>query len=212
MQVTDRTRENEQGFTLVEVVVVLAVILLLAGIAVPLVSGYVEDSRRGRAEAEIRMLAVAVSSFYKDVGQYPSRDREGGNQEMRVLFTGADRPVTNPYENNHLFAQWARSSAYGDLLDSHLLHNAPQGDKRGAYATSGPSAWRGPYIAGSSPLDPWGRPYLINVYSSYHDSASTNLRMYLLSAGPNGVIETPQYAQRSDDVAGDDIGLVIHER
>ena len=41
-------RHHERGFTLVEVIVVLSVVLLLTGIAVPMLSSYMEDGRRAR--------------------------------------------------------------------------------------------------------------------------------------------------------------------
>ena len=48
-------RKPQRGFTLVEVIVVLSVILLLTGIAVPMLSSYMEDARRARAEAECKV-------------------------------------------------------------------------------------------------------------------------------------------------------------
>src|SRR5439155_11006492 len=70
------------GFTLVEVIVVLAVVLLLTGIAVPMISGYMEDGRRARAEAEVKLIAAEISSFYKDVGVWPARSSTGTNNTL----------------------------------------------------------------------------------------------------------------------------------
>jgi prepilin-type N-terminal cleavage/methylation domain-containing protein len=202
------------GFTLVEVIVVLAVVLLLSGIAVPLISGYVEDGRRARAEAEVKAIAASVVSFYKDVGIYPTRNASGTNATVRVLYTGTSPPnaATWVQSNGHNFYQWAASPANGDSADNQLLTNTPQGSAGAAYATTGRIRWRGPYLAGASPLDPWGRPYLINVFSSFNNNATNQKRIFVISAGPNGVLETDERSRATDDIAGDDIGMIIHQR
>jgi len=205
---------REGGFTLVEVIVVLAVVLLLSGIAVPLISGYVEDGRRARAEAEVKMLAAAISSAYKDVGIFPSRNSSGNNSTVRSLYSGPTAPTASTYvaSSTHNFYQWAASPINGDSLDNQLLSNTPQGLAGGAYPTTGNIRWRGPYLAGPSPLDPWGRPYLINVFSAFNTSALNNKRIFVLSAGPDGRINTSQRARATDDIAGDDIAIILHQR
>ena len=106
----------EAGFTLVEVIVVLAVVLLLSGIAVPLISGYVDDSKRARAASEVKMLAGAVAAFYKDLGIYPTRNSSGINNQMYCLMTGESKPQANGLIRGHSFQSWAQSTR-GDLLD-----------------------------------------------------------------------------------------------
>jgi protein-tyrosine-phosphatase len=43
-------------------------VLLLTGIAVPMLSSYMEDGRRARAQAEAKVVGAAVMSFYMDLG------------------------------------------------------------------------------------------------------------------------------------------------
>ncbi len=198
-----------QGFTLVEVIVVLSVVLLLTGIAVPMLSSYMEDGRRARAESEVKTLAAATMSFYKDVGVYPARNGAGLNNRLYVLMTGPTTPTTNPFAAGHNWITWGMSATYGDLLDNQLLRNQPQGQTSAAYQTTSNMRWRGPYLAVGSPLDPWGRPYLINVISGWYQHATAYKRIFVLSAGPDGLISTPSTAAATDDLAGDDIGIVI---
>ncbi|MHC5063306.1 MAG: type II secretion system protein GspG [Planctomycetota bacterium] len=205
---------RNSGFTLVEVIVVLAVVLLLSGIAVPLISGYVEDSKRARGEAEVKMLAAAVSSVYKDVGIFPSRNSSSSNSTVRCLWSGPTAPTASTFVSSggHNFYQWAASTTNGDSLDNQLLSNTPQGSSGAAYPTTGNIRWRGPYLAGSSPLDPWGRPYLVNVYSSFNTHNTNNKRIFVLSAGPDGRIDTNERARATDDITGDDIAIILHQR
>ncbi|MEO6593771.1 MAG: type II secretion system protein GspG [Planctomycetota bacterium] len=209
---SSRPQRGVRGFTLVEVIVVLSVVLLLTGIAVPMLSGYMEDGRRAKAEAEVKVVATAVSSFYKDVGTYPTRNSAGTTNTMYSLFTGPTMPTTNPWAGGHQWITWGMSANRGDLLNNQMLTNTPQGAAGAAYPTTGTNRWRGPYLAGSSPLDPWGRPYVINVISGFFSNATNYKRLFVMSAGPNGRIETTATATAATDLGGDDIGLIIGQQ
>ena len=204
-----RRRRSDDGFTLVEVIVVLSVILLLTGIAVPLLSSYMEDGRRARAEAEIKMLSSAFTKANADLGSYPARSSGGNDSFLYVLMTGSTKPASNPWTRGHRWINWAMNATRGDLLDEHLLRNSPGGQSSAAYPTSGNLRWRGPYLAGTSPLDPWGRPYLINVGSAWRTHASRHKRMFVISAGPNGQFDTSWQSLETTEIAGDDIGVTL---
>lgn len=206
------TSSRSSGFTLVEGIVVLSVVLLLTGIAVPMLSSYMEDDRRARAEADCKVIRAAMMSFYKDVGVYPARNSAGANNQLYSLLTGPTMPTSNPWSATHDFATWGISGARGDLLNNHLLTNTPQGSTGGAYPTTGTARWRGPYLATSSPLDPWGRPYVINVISGHSANATDYMRLFVLSAGPNGRFDTSASASATTDLTGDDIGVMMSQR
>ena len=203
---------SQTGFTLVEVIVVLSVVLLLTGIAVPMLSSYMEDGRRAKAESEIKVVAASMMSLYKDVGTYPARNSSGTNNTLYALFTGPTMPTSNPFGANHQWSTWAMNAARGDLLDNHLNLNTPQGAAAGAYPTTGTVRWRGPYFAGSTPLDPWGRPYVINVIAGHFSHATNHKRMWVMSAGPNGRIDTDANATATTALAGDDIGILVGQQ
>ena len=203
---------SQRGFTLVEVIVVLSVILLLTGIAVPMLSSYMEDGRRAKAQSEIKVIGASMMSLYKDVGTYPTRNASGTTNTLYALFTGSSMPTANPFAATHQWSTWAMNSARGDLLDNHLTRNRPQNRAGGAYPTTGPATWRGPYFAGSTPVDPWGRPYVVNVISGFFTHATNYKRLWVLSAGPNGRIDTPANATATTEITGDDIGLLVGQQ
>ncbi len=203
---------SQRGFTLVEVIVVLSVVLLLTGIAVPMLSSYMEDGRRARAEAEAKVVGAAVMSFYKDLGVYPARNSGGTNNFLYSLFTGPTMPTASPWLAGHNFITWGMGGARGDLLNNHLLQNVPQGTAAAAYPVAGNVRWRGPYLNGSSPNDPWGRPYVVNIISGHFQHATLYKRVWVLSAGPNGRFDTNANATATTDIGGDDIGVMLTQQ
>ena len=55
-------QKNEKGFTLVELVVVIAILALLAALLVPRIMGNVEDARASREIANARTIASEIST------------------------------------------------------------------------------------------------------------------------------------------------------
>jgi len=58
-----RTFGNERGFTLIELMIVVAIIGILAAIAIPLYSNVTQKSRIARVQADLRALASAVTMY-----------------------------------------------------------------------------------------------------------------------------------------------------
>jgi general secretion pathway protein G len=65
-------RDREGGFTLVELLVVLVILSLLAGLIAPRVLSYLASSRERTVKLQIQSLGSALDLFYLDNGRYPS--------------------------------------------------------------------------------------------------------------------------------------------
>ena len=61
----------KKGFTLVELLIVMAVIAILIGIAIPSFRGMQQEAWRTQAEGDVRVLKIAAESYYKNNGSYP---------------------------------------------------------------------------------------------------------------------------------------------
>lgn len=64
--------DAEAGFTLVELLVVLVILVLLASIIGPRVIGYLGSSRSKTAHIQIESLVTSLELFHVDVGRYPA--------------------------------------------------------------------------------------------------------------------------------------------
>ena len=67
-----RKTTAEDGFTLVELLVVLVILVLLASIVGPRVIGYLQSSKAKTAHVQIESLVTSMELFHIDVGRYPT--------------------------------------------------------------------------------------------------------------------------------------------
>jgi type IV pilus assembly protein PilA len=62
--------KNEKGFTLIELMIVIAIIGILAAIAIPQFSAYRKRAFNATAESDVRNLATAQEAYYVDNQSY----------------------------------------------------------------------------------------------------------------------------------------------
>lgn len=86
---TQHKKLTQAGFTLLELLVVLGIIAMLAGLVGPQVMKHMAESKVKAAKVQIEDLAQTLDMYKLDVGSYPSSD-----QGLEALITspdGADR-------------------------------------------------------------------------------------------------------------------------
>ena len=69
---TPQARRGEAGFTLVELLVVLTILVLLASLIGPRVIGYIGSSKTKSAKVQIESLSAALQLYRIDNGRYPT--------------------------------------------------------------------------------------------------------------------------------------------
>ena len=85
-----------RAFTLVELLVVVAVIALLAAILVPTVSMAIRQAEGARSSARLKVIGNAAEAYHMQTGYYPGQDNPND------LWTGSG---TNKYAGSQLLAR-----------------------------------------------------------------------------------------------------------
>lgn len=67
------SRSCQSGFTLFELLVVLAVVATVAGIGVQVLTGVTDDAEQALARAEMDNIASAIQRFHRDTGYWPKQ-------------------------------------------------------------------------------------------------------------------------------------------
>ncbi len=62
---------DRKGFTLIEMLVVIAIIAVLASLLIPAITRTLGSAKRSRAAADARDIASAVEMFFDDYGYFP---------------------------------------------------------------------------------------------------------------------------------------------
>ncbi len=202
---------RRDGFTLIELTVVLAVIVTLALVLTPSITNFINDSRIARTKTDTATLAAAITQFYKDTGFWPqwTTANNGGPglaaNKVDLLVSDGNVPlVASPN-------LWTTGSTDG--IADQLVGNTPAYAMR--TATSG-SGWNGPYLSNTLGADAWNNRYTINIglidttLGTQTPAGATKSAVWVISAGANGQMETP-YAQPMTTAApaGDDVAVRV---
>jgi general secretion pathway protein G len=115
-----RVIKEFKGFTLVELLVVMMILGLLAGIVGPQVMKYVGDSKSKTARIQIEDLSASLDLFLLDTGRYPTTD-EGlqvlvsavqGVQNWNGPYLKKQRLPLDPWGHDYIYRYPGEHGAY----------------------------------------------------------------------------------------------------
>jgi len=91
-----RDLAKQRGFTLIELMIVVAIIAILAGILIPNFVNARAQAQTSACESNLRSIATAMELMYADLQTYTLPAGGGGQPANPASFGGAN----NPYLNN----------------------------------------------------------------------------------------------------------------
>ncbi|MBW2039484.1 MAG: prepilin-type N-terminal cleavage/methylation domain-containing protein [Deltaproteobacteria bacterium] len=84
-------KEYCKAWTLIELMLVIAIVAILAGIAIPTYTNYIDKSRNSQAIADIGEMALEIMKFWAEHGDFP-------NTLAQVGLANRLDPWENPYQ------------------------------------------------------------------------------------------------------------------
>lgn len=125
-----RGRGGEDGFTLVEMLVVLAIIAMVTTLVAPQILRYLGSARVDAAHAQIRNIASALELYYIDNGAYPSN--EDGLEALAVAPASA-AAWSGPYlkDAGKLADPWGRAYTYQTSDSAFTVRSLGRDGKEG---------------------------------------------------------------------------------
>jgi general secretion pathway protein G len=136
-------RRNQDGFTLIEIMVVVIILGLLAGLVLPRILGQEEKAKVEATKVQIRSLEDALDAFKLDNGFYPATDQglealikkpESGRVPAKWRDGGYLKPARipkDPWGKDFIYLSPGNENREYDII-SYGADNEPGGEGNNA--------------------------------------------------------------------------------
>jgi prepilin-type N-terminal cleavage/methylation domain-containing protein len=174
-------------FTLVELLTVIAVIAILAGIAIPVVVGMQSKGRETTARADMNAIKMALTQFKADYSIFPITG-SSTDTLYHAGFSAADDDASIDTVISHLtLISPSPKGGDGSDKDNPVDYTSTLNKKKRKYLDAPAKPVEAKFTAGSSPLrgfmklDPWGRRYNIAMDTNYDKKLALTEKFLSLS-------------------------------
>jgi general secretion pathway protein G len=110
------SKSNKKGFTLIELMVVIAILALLGGIVAPKVIGRLRQAKPQKAKIDITQIETGLDMYAADNGQYPTTE-----QGLQALIT---KP-TSPPEPMNFNGPYVKPTDFKDPWGAVYVYTSP---------------------------------------------------------------------------------------
>ena len=195
------THSNQRyGVTILELVVVLAILVAIAGMTIPLLSSTLDTTSIQAAQASLGRIRDQVMRYWNDCSHFDAFSLDQRPVYLADLLQAPDFVIA---DETKLFNPDTRLGWHGPYLapTNHVYVTNEARRFLGIYGAEGDLAVN----------DPWGNPFVIqDVDPSTPPGSPRDVR--ILSAGPDGVIDTDPTTPSSVLVtmdSNDDVYLAV---
>jgi prepilin-type N-terminal cleavage/methylation domain-containing protein len=181
-------RKGKAAFTLIELMAVITIIVILAGLVVGGLGFVTERQAKEKAKVQIALISKALEEYKLDTGSYPATGNSGANSAalyQALFYEGYD------YEVKQRPEKWVKTVGSNTEFPKATKIYLPDLDP-----TTSKQGWVTPVIPPAKPsatstiLDPWGKEYSYRSALSTSGAANTgtqNPDFDLWSFGKDGV-------------------------
>ncbi len=97
--------QNQHGFTLIELMIVVAIIGIIASVAIPQYSKYIINSKLAKVVSVANPIKLAISHYYQVNGKYPTALASGADwTEIGIGETSGAKVSTREVEKIDILA------------------------------------------------------------------------------------------------------------
>ena len=115
---------NQKGFTLLEVIVVTAVLGILSSIGIPLITDTIDSSKISHVQTEFKSLQTMLTDYYSKNYQYPDASNKG-LQKLIEKGLIQSKLIKGPDDINYVY-----TNPDGNIKDYRIEYTLPDGSEK----------------------------------------------------------------------------------